>query len=209
MNRLNESNFGESVWILEQGPEMKRSSHLFYLGIFFALVYSFGSGSVQVMIKKLCIQKVHFTTSTIYASYFGIPSSIVISSVLFLTGTSHAHFDKELHLHLLPSQIFIALVSALFGVFAQVFLNVALNYEDASKITILKSLDLFFTFLLQFFLLGIEPDLMSLIGAVFIITGSICIVTYKLIGEKRKNMRRQKSTRFNAHKVAEATKLNN
>lgn len=46
------------MYILEHAPNIKRSSLLFYLGIFFALVYSFGSGAVQVIIKKLCMQKV-------------------------------------------------------------------------------------------------------------------------------------------------------
>lgn len=41
-------------------------NYTFYFGIFFGLLFSFCSGTVQILIKKLCIQKIHFAVSTIY-----------------------------------------------------------------------------------------------------------------------------------------------
>lgn len=142
----------------------------------------------RIIISK----KVHFAVATIYSSYFGIPCSIIVSAALFLTGTSHKHFNYELHFHLLPLQIFYSIASALCGIFSQVCLNLALNYEDASKISILKSLDLLFTFVLQFAILRIEPDLMSCAGAALILAGSTAVVTYKIIENKRNERKKVK-----------------
>ena len=132
----------------------------------------------------------HFAVATIYSSYFGIPCSVLVSAGLFLTGTSHKHFNYELHFHLLPLQIFYSIASALCGIFSQVCLNLALNYEDASKISILKSLDLLFTFVLQFLILHIKPDWMSCAGAALILAGSTAVVGYKIIENKRKERKK-------------------
>lgn len=58
LNHYDNESDSSIMYILEHAPNIKRSSFLFYLGIIFALVYSFGSGAVQVIIKKLCMQKV-------------------------------------------------------------------------------------------------------------------------------------------------------
>jgi drug/metabolite transporter (DMT)-like permease len=179
---------------LEHAPVIKKTSYLFYIGVLLALVYSFGSGATQILIKKLCMSKVHFAVATIYASYFGLPSSILISVILFATGVSHKHFVKELHFHLLPAQILFSVLSALCGIASQICLNFALNYEDASKVSILKTNDLLFAFVLQFFVLNIKPNLLSSIGALLILTGSFSIIAYKIIennSKSRKNKAKQ------------------
>jgi drug/metabolite transporter (DMT)-like permease len=47
------------------------SETLYILGIFLAILDAFSLGGCQVAIRKLCMKKVHFVISTIYACYFG------------------------------------------------------------------------------------------------------------------------------------------
>jgi drug/metabolite transporter (DMT)-like permease len=175
-------------YLVEHEPIIERASYLYFIGIFFALVYSLGSSSVQILLKKLCMEKVHFAVATIYGAYFGFPVSLIISLTLFFTGISHKYFDYELHFHLLPAQLFFSLLSAIFGIGSQIALNLSLQYEDASRVSVLKSTDLLFTFLLQFFILRIGPDLLSIIGALLILFGGLFIISYKIMLMKQEKL---------------------
>ena len=46
--------------------------NLYTIGIIIAIIDACSLGTSQVLIRKLCMKKVHYVISTIYTSYFGI-----------------------------------------------------------------------------------------------------------------------------------------
>jgi drug/metabolite transporter (DMT)-like permease len=157
-------------------------------GVTFAIISAFGAGSSRVILKKLCNNKVHFSIATIYASYFGLPLSIMLSVVLTLTGVTHKEFfEKELK-HL-PKHLLYTTIAAFIGIFAQVLLNLALKYEDATKLGIVKTVDVFFAFILQYFLLNIKVNMFSIIGVLSILLGAVLLLLFKIIEAKLSQMR--------------------
>jgi drug/metabolite transporter (DMT)-like permease len=163
------------------------------IGIVIALFCALSSSTVQVVLKKLCTQKVHFSIVIIYVTYVGIPVTFTISLALILTGFSHENFSANLHL--LPTQILYSCIGGVLGVLSQILLNLSLQYEEASKIAILKTLDVFFTFLFQYLILNISIDMFSFIGSCSILFGTFIILSFKLIDNRM--IQKQKSM---AHK---------
>lgn len=79
---------------------------------------------------------------------------------------------------------------------AQIFLNIALQYEDTTKIAITKTTDVFIAFVLQFILLNISPDWLSIIGACFILTATFFVLIYKMLNIKYDRWMLQKQIAF-------------
>jgi drug/metabolite transporter (DMT)-like permease len=179
----------ESNLKIEQDKNIKTNNLFMYIGILLALLGALTIGIVETTIKKLCIEKVHYSISIIYGGYFGIPISLLISVFFYSTGL-HAHSSSTLLIND-PIEILIQIgysfLSGFFGVMAQLFLNFALAYEDASKIAIFKTTDLIFTFLFQFYLVGIKKDLYSSLGAFLILFGTFLILVYKFLDKKLSN----------------------
>ena len=69
---------------------------------------------------------------------------------------------------------------------AQLIWIISNKYEDASKISMYRTTDLLFTFLFQYFFLGIESNELSILGSIFIASGVLVITLMKII-EKRSN----------------------
>jgi len=87
----------------------------------------------------------------------------------------------------LPSlmlQVVYSILAGFCGTISQVTLNLALNYEDAGKISIIRSSDVFFTYLFQFIWLGISTNVFSGIGAALIIFGTVMIMAQKILDKK-------------------------
>ncbi len=153
---------------------------LFFLAIFTATL----SALVAVCLKKLAENNVHYSIPTIYATYFGIPTSLGISVVALATGITEK--DPSL-LDDMPSfalQVVYSILSGLCGTISQVTLNIALNYEEAGKISIIRSTDILFTYMFQYAWLGISTNVFSGIGAVLIIFGTVMIMVYKIVDKK-------------------------
>jgi drug/metabolite transporter (DMT)-like permease len=178
-------------------------SKTFYvtLGIVLSLVSALGNSIVQVMLKKLCIRKVHYSIVTIYVTYVGFPVSAFIIFILSVTGASHSNFKLELNV--LPLHIFYTFLAAVFGVLGQVFLNVSMNYEDASKIAIVKSMDLFFTFALQYIVLSTPIDAYSILGSISILSGAVLVLVFKIVSENIIEKKSEKSTQKNKFSIFE------
>lgn len=114
--------------------------------------------------------------------WFGLPVSILISSLLIALKLSHKDLEKERKD--LPMDIFYSVCASCLSVVGQIFLNIALRYEDATKIAITKTIDVFFSFILQYILLNIDIDLLGLLGACSILTGTFFVLIFKLLETK-------------------------
>jgi drug/metabolite transporter (DMT)-like permease len=157
-------------------------SNLNYLvGISIALLAAMCSSVVTIVLKKLSNQSVHYSITIAYAAYFGLPISLLISILSYLTGLTKKDLSILSDQVEFLSQIGFSLLSALFGTFSQILMNVSLNYEDASKVSLFRSTDVFFAFILQYFFLNIHSNMFSIIGALLILIGTVLILVYKQI----------------------------
>lgn len=173
-------NASASFYIIENYSSTKL---IFYTGIFLSICGAFTTSIVQTTIRKLCLGKVHYSVTIIYGSYFGIPLSLAISIILFTIGISYKKID-ELNGLSIAIQLVYSIFSAFLGLSAQISLNTALKYEDASKIAVIKTVDLIFTFAFQYILMGISKDFISVIGAFLILFGTFIILIFKYFKKK-------------------------
>ena len=152
------------------------------IGISLCLYGSFTSGIIYLILKKLSNSKVHWAATTIYVSWFGIPLSLFISVLLIYFKMAHKNFaieKKEI-----PMDIFYSICASFLSITGQVLLNIAMKYEDATKLAITKTIDVFFAFILQYIFLNIKVDLLSVMGACSIIIGTFFVLVFKLLDNK-------------------------
>lgn len=163
------------------------------IGIGLALLSSFAISFQSIILKKLSNNKVHYSISIVYGCYFGLPVSFILSIVLFIINSNSSQLSQQILMYndnsedlfeltsLLIFQCILSITSALSGIISQILMNLALDHEDASRVSMLRSTELFFTFLLQFILLAIYPNMFKVVGACLICIGTFFILIYKLI----------------------------
>ena len=149
------------------------------MGVMFSMLGASASSCVYLALKKLCKAKVHWAVTTIYVCWFGVPVALVVSGILMLLGHSHQNFSQERDD--LPMDLFYSVCSSLFSICGQVTLNIALKYEDATKISLTKTTDVLFSIVLQYILLGIKIDSLGMLGALSILAGTFCVLSFKIL----------------------------
>jgi drug/metabolite transporter (DMT)-like permease len=107
------------------------------IGVSICLLGAFALGVVQIVMKKLCIKKCHYTVLTLYAVYYGAPISLAISLIFIFIGKSHQNTSNELNT--LYLHIFYSICVGLLGVCGQISINLAFSIEDATKIAIIRT----------------------------------------------------------------------
>ncbi|CAF0911128.1 unnamed protein product [Brachionus calyciflorus] len=151
------------------------------MGMCFALIGAFCSATVSILLKKLANKKVHYSIAVIYASYIGLPICSAISLFMLFTGRVK---KPDLSGLCLVYHFSLAISSSLAGLFAQIFMNLAYSIEDVSKVSLISSTDLLFSFILQYFFLKINSNLLSVVGALFILVSVFIIMVFKMIDQK-------------------------
>lgn len=176
-------NSSQNDGVVINSPRLANNELNIPLGVTLVILSAVLMGTTQVIIKKLCIIKVHYSIVSFYPAALGLPTGLIVSLVLFLTNVSHdaAHpIDPEK----LPYHILYSFVAGTAGTVALIFLNMALDHEDASRIAIVKTTDVMFTFLFQYLILHIKIDALGIVGAVFILTSTFSIIIFKLVDKK-------------------------
>ena len=153
------------------------------IGVVFAISSAILLGISHVITKKLHEVKVHYAAILFFPSCVGLPIGLIISLILYSLNISHRNSDlissSKLQLHILFS-----VVSGFLGTLAAIFLNWALDREDATKVSIIKTTDVFLTYLLQYLTLNIQIDLLGALGALFILIGTFSLIIIKPIENK-------------------------
>ena len=153
------------------------------IGIIIALVAAFTFALSNLYMKILSNAKVHFAIVAIYPSMLSLPFMIPTSLILIFTKITYKAIRlSEIWLHILYS-----CVGGFFGAFGILLLSLIFKYEDASKIAIVKTIDVFFSFLFQYLLLNIKIDLMGILGAVLILSGTFSVIFFKIIENNNQN----------------------
>ena len=108
------------------------------IGISLTFIGAIASSCVYLVLKKLSNSKLHWASNTIYVCWFGTPFSIMIS--LFLISQNYMHKNFEQEKKDLPLDFFYSIIGSFLSITGQIFLNISLKYEDATKITIVKTI---------------------------------------------------------------------
>jgi drug/metabolite transporter (DMT)-like permease len=166
------------------------------IGVSFALLGAIGSAAIHIIIKKLCKNKVYFAVNTIYGTYLGLPTAFTLSLVLILTGSSHKDINCELEY--LALDLVFGCLGGILAVVGHVLLNISLQHEDATKVSIVRTVDVVFSFVFQFIILNIKPDWISIVGALMILLSTFVVLFYKIIKQKvqKKKEEKKKNLRF-------------
>ena len=165
------------------------------IGVAFALLGAIGSAAIHIIIKKLCKNKVFFGVNTIYGTYLGLPTAFILSLVLILTGSSHKNFKCELEY--LALDLVFGCLGGILAVLGHVLLNISLQYEDATKVSIVRTVDVVFSFIFQFIILNIKADWISILGALMILLSTFVVLFYKII--KKKLQKKKEEKKKNLH----------
>ncbi len=141
------------------------------------------------LVKKLNNSKIHWATSTIFVCWFGIPFALTISGVLVRMGLSHSNIQGELRD--IPMDLFYSSLSSIISLMGQISLNIGLQYEDATKIAITKTIDVLFTAVFQFLILNISMDFLNIMGALSILLGASFVIMFKIVEKKYEIYKRE------------------
>ena len=163
----------------------------FLVGIVSVVLAAFLFGTCSIVVKKLCNKNVHWSIITIYPACFGLPLCAVISFILYFKEFSHKNIKSELPE--LPYHILYSSISAVFGILGQVFFNISLTCEDATKVSIAKTSDVIFSYILQLIILDIKVDIFSIFGSISILLGTFIVLSFKIIEDTLEKSSKNKS----------------
>ena len=128
---------------------------------------------MQVLIKMLCVNSVHWAVGNLYKAYFGLPACLAISLVLHATRvTRHA----ELPVETLVVHVGYSVVSAVMGMIGSVLLNKSMMHEEATKVSIVSASDVLISFGLQLVVLDVHVDVWSVCGSVAVLAGTCLVI---------------------------------
>jgi drug/metabolite transporter (DMT)-like permease len=163
------------------------------LGVGLAFVASVSVTIIYLMIKKLCEKDIHVSVIMLYASYFGVPATLTVS--LFMHIFSYEQYKAGLRFETseLIFQAGLTILTGFLELASQLCTNVALKHEDASKIALIKSSELFLTNIFQYLFLDIVANLFSKIGGLLIFS-SMCMVLLHKIFDKKFNSEKKTQT---------------
>ncbi len=157
-------------------------------GSFFAIISAFGTSATFFCLRKLSKNKIHWAVISIYVCWTAIPVSVMISILL----ARYKAWYIEINLTELPYDLFYAAVAGFLNLLAQVSLVKAFKYENPTKIAITKTTDVVFASFLQFLLLEIGMDILTLIGCLSILAATLIILCFELFDKNRsKNLTKE------------------
>ena len=142
------------------------SSSFHVLGAIFSLLCAILQGTAYIVLRKLSFYRVHPQTLLFGCAVIGIPTSIVVTT--------------SLHQSVVPKCWSARLYLIAIGVLTFVshwLLTVAAKYERPTIISIIRTSDVMFAFILEYFFFGRIPNYITIIGAGLIVS---CLVGISL-----------------------------
>lgn len=154
------------------------------LGLGLAILAATLIALAMIILKKLHISNVHYSVNMIYPPLVGIPISLAISLLSFYFGFEKRNTELCKDTVTVLWQVGYLAISAITNLLTQLFFNIAVKYEDVSKLSIIRISDLLFTLILQALILNIYADLFSIMGAMLIFTACVLVILYKIVERK-------------------------
>jgi drug/metabolite transporter (DMT)-like permease len=151
------------------------------VGVSLAMIGAMTSGIVFIILKKLSNKDIHYSITTFYAAFLGLPICLFGSMVLFLAGLTHRDAQKEADV--LKYHVLLSFTAGALGVISQMLMILSFKYVNVSVISTVKTIDVLIAFLLQYMILNIPVNIVTVAGATAILFGIFIIFLYAL-GEK-------------------------
>lgn len=177
------TNNSEELLLIKEKELWDKDFYETSIGISMALGNAITLSMVQVVIRKLCIHNVHFSVTTLYLTIVGLLASICLCVVMAATNLSLFMQSNVRYNHLLI-EIGYSVLAGVCGTLGIVFMNYALKYEDASKVAMIRTFSVFFSFVLQYLFLDVSVDILGILGALFIVSGIFIILFLKIFDQQ-------------------------
>ena len=155
---LGKSSTSEKVWL----PTI--------LAVLSAIMFAFAIIMVRKMSQEVSTRVVVF--------YYALVGS-VISLLASLISGEFKYPDCGTH------DVVYAIVSGMLGYFAQLLSTKACQLEKASVISLVRTIGIVFSFILQLMFLNVIPNGLSIGGAILILLCNVVIFIKKLLNQKR------------------------
>ena len=154
------------------------------IGVLLAVAAAISYGFVNIILKKLAMLDTHWSLVSIYIVYFGLPVCAALSLLFWHMGFTHTNSNSQT-LAFFAEHAAYSLASGAAVVVGFVALNKAFACDDATKVSIAKTTEVFFSALLQLLILGVHVDVLSMCGSVAIFVAIVLVVMFKLVDDKR------------------------
>jgi drug/metabolite transporter (DMT)-like permease len=125
------------------------------------------------------------TTCSIVICWFGFPMSIIMSLAFVKLNLAHKNISEELSD--LPMDLFYSSSAACLNLLGQVFINISLQYESPTKVSIAKTSDVLFTAVLQYYIINQTLGILNIAGALSILIGTSFVLVFRILEEKYEN----------------------
>lgn len=127
LGKLNQSNITNSTNHLINSNGMGMNK----IGLIIAICDAFLWSGSQIVLKKLCNKKVHFSINNIYTSYIGLPLSLILSCILVYTGNSNLIYNIRYNWVDFKWHLFYSFCVSILGVGNMIIVNFAMSLEEA------------------------------------------------------------------------------
>jgi drug/metabolite transporter (DMT)-like permease len=161
------------------------------IGVSLAVLAAISVTVIYTITKKICENDIQVSVIMLYASYFGVPATLFVSIIM------HSFSFEQYKAGLvrfetleLALQVTLTISAGLLEVASQMFTNLALKHEDASKIALVKSNELFLTTIFQYFFLGIVANFFSKIGCLLIFSSVCMVLVHKIFDQRLKRAKK-------------------
>ncbi|XP_002737793.2 solute carrier family 35 member G1-like [Saccoglossus kowalevskii] len=137
-------------------------------------------GAVFAALVYICLKKlktgIHLLIPIFYYALCGIIISSVSLSILQAFIVPQCRKDR----------IILFLIGA-FAVVGQLFFTKAVQLEKAAYIAIIRSLDVVFSFIFEYFAFGRIPNLKVVAGTMLILSSAVCVAVKKMLAKSNKS----------------------
>ncbi|CAG7824004.1 unnamed protein product, partial [Allacma fusca] len=114
---------------------------------------------------------VHYSLTTFFFGAWGTFENLIVALALGIFSLPHGN-----------KHWWLGGALAVLTFFGQISIILALKYEKAGPVTLIKTVDVLFGFLWQMLFFQLVPDLFSIVGASIVVCGVVVIGVRKWIG---------------------------
>ena len=161
------------------------SSTNFRIGLGLASISALIGATTFVFVKKLTNKNIHFSIIIFYYSLFGCLFSFMLALMLYFTG-GRFNLTSELSQQILLRDLAIAILAGVINFAGHICFTFALRSENVNKIALIRTLDIFVAFFIEYAILGVVPAWMTLVGSGVMLISVSIIFIYRLVLLERK-----------------------
>ena len=146
--------------------DFQKILNVLQIGVAFALGSTVCNSFVVILVRR--IRKVHFTYTLLVGGIWGVGECLIVAAAFGVLQFPEGSKDLILALILLP----------IFAFLANFLIIIALKFESAGPVSLIRACDVVFAFIWQFIFLSKYPDLYSFTGGAIIVIG-VAVLTLR------------------------------